>query len=309
MSELDPYAVLGVPRSATRLEIARAYRKLAKRLHPDAAGPMGAAHERSMARINEAWHTLSDAARRARWDALHPPPATRPVAQHGAAVTGLGATVGTDWRNPRVDPAPRTMRDSGWFAVAVIAAAAVVLASVMIVLAAPWNTVPVTPFGESGVTFESAELSFRHPSTWTSEPGADAADAAHRVVVHLVNSQFPDPTWCVQFDTYCALADEDLPSGAASVIVTAWSEGTPPEPDPMQRLPAGLDARLIGGAPAAFRLQRGASQSVAWWQLSPPDFPDAWLEVRADIAGDERRQDALIEQINQILATVEFRPG
>ena len=311
MSELDPYAILGVPRSATRLEIARAYRQLAKRLHPDAAGLMGAAHERSMARINEAWHTLSDRARRARWDALHPPHQPRPVAVAGAGVRAAGAEVApTDWQRPRVAEQPRTMRDSGWFAPAVVAGAAVVLAGVMIVVAAPWATGPEPPpFGTSGVTFESADLTFQHPSSWTSQPGTDDPDAAHRVVVHLVNSEIPDPTWCTSFDGYCALADDDLPLGGASVIITAWSEGEPPEPDPMQRLPAGLNARLIGGEPAAFQLRQGATQSVAWWQLSPPGFPDRWIEVRADIAGDDRRQSALIGEVNAILATVEFGGG
>ena len=32
---LDPYAVLGVPREATPLQVARAHRRLAKRHHPD----------------------------------------------------------------------------------------------------------------------------------------------------------------------------------------------------------------------------------------------------------------------------------
>ena len=50
MAEIDPYAVLGVPRTATREEIARAYRALARRHHPDAGAPPST----TMARINEA---------------------------------------------------------------------------------------------------------------------------------------------------------------------------------------------------------------------------------------------------------------
>ena len=32
---LDPYSVLGVPRDASALQVARAHRRLAKRHHPD----------------------------------------------------------------------------------------------------------------------------------------------------------------------------------------------------------------------------------------------------------------------------------
>lgn len=64
---IDPYATLGIPVSASRAEAARAHRRLAKRFHPDRnAGP--AAADR-MRRINEAWHILSDPARRSRYDA------------------------------------------------------------------------------------------------------------------------------------------------------------------------------------------------------------------------------------------------
>jgi hypothetical protein len=96
--------------------------------------------------------------------------------------------------------------------------------------------------------------------------------------------------------------------GGASVIVTEWSTGSPPEPDPIQRLPAGLSGRQIGDAPAAFRLSRGTEQSVAWWQLSPPGFPDRWFEIRADIAGVERVQAELLAEIDAILATTRFGP-
>jgi hypothetical protein len=303
VSELDPYVVLGVPRTATLLEIARAYRRLAKRWHPDATGPASGEQARAMARINDAWYTLRDPSRRARWDAAHP------MHQPRAIDTGTPRAPGYARERHQDDLRPRSRRESGLFAVAVIAVAATLLAGAMIVLAAPWAAEPEPPpFGPDTAAFETAELSFFHPSSWMVAAGEDDPDAAHRVVVHLVNAATDDPTFCTRFDDYCALAADDLPLGAASVIITAWSTGEPPEPDPIQRLPAGLSGRHIGDAPAAFRLSRGTEQSVAWWQLSPPSFPDEWFEVRADIAGGERTQAKLLAEIDAILATARFGP-
>jgi hypothetical protein len=53
----DPYAVLGVPRGASRREIAAAYRRLVKRHHPDVDPDPSAAAR--MQRINAAWRSLS----------------------------------------------------------------------------------------------------------------------------------------------------------------------------------------------------------------------------------------------------------
>jgi len=63
----DPYSVLRIGRMASRAEVARAYRTQAKRHHPDVPG--GGAE--AMAKVNWAWHVLSDPARRAAWDAAH----------------------------------------------------------------------------------------------------------------------------------------------------------------------------------------------------------------------------------------------
>lgn len=62
----DPYAVLGVPPTATLPELRRAYRRLALAHHPDRAG---AASAPTFARIAEAYRLLSDAAARAAYDA------------------------------------------------------------------------------------------------------------------------------------------------------------------------------------------------------------------------------------------------
>jgi curved DNA-binding protein CbpA len=54
----DPYVVLGVPRTASRCEMAGAYRRLAKRYHPDVDPDPDAAEH--MRRINAAWRELSN---------------------------------------------------------------------------------------------------------------------------------------------------------------------------------------------------------------------------------------------------------
>jgi len=58
---MDPYAVLGVPPGAGERELARAYRRLAKRWHPDRAG---AEAQRRMAEINQAYELARIARRR-----------------------------------------------------------------------------------------------------------------------------------------------------------------------------------------------------------------------------------------------------
>jgi curved DNA-binding protein len=67
----DYYEVLGVPRNATAEEIKRAYRKLARKHHPDLkpAAERAAAAER-FKEINEANEVLSDFDKRVKYDAL-----------------------------------------------------------------------------------------------------------------------------------------------------------------------------------------------------------------------------------------------
>jgi len=67
----DYYEVLGVPRTAPAEEIKRAYRKLARKHHPDLkpAGERAAAAER-FKEINEAHEVLGDPDKRVKYDAL-----------------------------------------------------------------------------------------------------------------------------------------------------------------------------------------------------------------------------------------------
>jgi DnaJ-class molecular chaperone len=63
----DPYTVLGVGRGATDDDIKRAYRKLAKKLHPD-LNPGKKAIEAQFQEVTAAYDLLSDAPKRARYD-------------------------------------------------------------------------------------------------------------------------------------------------------------------------------------------------------------------------------------------------
>jgi len=63
----DPYAVLGVSRDASEDDIKKAYRRLAKKLHPDLS-PGNRANEQQFKEVTAAYDLLSDAAKRARFD-------------------------------------------------------------------------------------------------------------------------------------------------------------------------------------------------------------------------------------------------
>ncbi|MGZ8475603.1 MAG: J domain-containing protein [Candidatus Limnocylindria bacterium] len=153
----DPYAILGVSRDATPLQVARAHRNLAKRHHPDLHEGATDAAER-MRRINEAWSILSNPIQRAEYDRAHPlngmlTPGGHWVGSRAAIRTSPPSSTRTwaTWRTtaaetraaprtqrqpgevptirtrrpPRPEPAEPVFRDSGW--AALIAAGAIIV--------------------------------------------------------------------------------------------------------------------------------------------------------------------------------------
>ncbi|MGH2650612.1 MAG: DnaJ domain-containing protein, partial [Actinomycetota bacterium] len=62
----DLYEILGIPRTATPDEIRKAYRRLARELHPDSSGDP--ATEERFKEVTAAYEILSDPDKRERYD-------------------------------------------------------------------------------------------------------------------------------------------------------------------------------------------------------------------------------------------------
>jgi curved DNA-binding protein len=107
MEYKDYYQVLGVPNTATQADIKKAYRRLARELHPD-RNPDDAAAERRFKDANEAHAVLSDPEKRKRYDELGANWQAYEQAGFGGGATDWagfgGAPGGTRWEYRRVSP-------------------------------------------------------------------------------------------------------------------------------------------------------------------------------------------------------------
>ena len=290
MAETDPYITLGVSRTATRDEIARAYRQLAKRHHPD----LTADPSPTMARINEAWYVLSSSARRARWDRAHPlvlPPAW------------VSTPPRTPSRPPPRPSGPPSVRESPWFAVAIAGGVTATIVIAMLLINAVAGSIPRSdePFGGAR-SFSADGLSLQYPEGWSIYPGEDGRPgdgSGSAVIAQIASGAIAPENRCVSITLPCVTQRPSLGTGQVLVLITEWRGGTPP----LEVLDAGPQ---VGGAPAAFRSERFRPIASFRWQLSPPDFPDRWFEVVAHAGGGDEAQDLAREVLTELLSTLEF---
>src|SRR4051812_8392104 len=85
----DPYVTLGVPRSASEADIKKAYRKLAKELHPDRNKDNPKAAEK-FSQVATAYDLLTDKDKRARFDRGEIDADGNPAAPFGYGGAGPG---------------------------------------------------------------------------------------------------------------------------------------------------------------------------------------------------------------------------
>ncbi len=95
MSSADPYQTLGVKRDASPEEIRKAYRRLAKKLHPD-VNPGDSSAEQRFKDVSAAYNILNDAEQRARFDRgeIDASGAERPRQPYQRARTGTAQGAG-----------------------------------------------------------------------------------------------------------------------------------------------------------------------------------------------------------------------
>src|SRR5271167_3567169 len=103
----DYYELLGVPRRAAQKEIRQAYRKLARKYHPD-LNPGDKSSEEKFKQVQEAYDVLSDAKKRQMYDQFgfdaerrgaEPPPEAAPGTHFDFSGFDFGGTGGANFRD------------------------------------------------------------------------------------------------------------------------------------------------------------------------------------------------------------------
>ena len=116
----DYYQLLGVPPTATRAEIKKAYRALAARYHPDKhrGNDLEDLAREKLAQLNQAYEVLSDESRRADYDrerrmggrfSSSSPPVTPPVTSFFGSVMRLMVILAAAFLTLRFVRSPRAI--------------------------------------------------------------------------------------------------------------------------------------------------------------------------------------------------------
>lgn len=141
------YQVLGVPYTASRAEISRAYREAVKRIHPDAKRPeQRAAAEELTKRLNVAWTTLSDPERRRQYDAtiradlVQDQIMGRYVGGFYPAGGGVADPFGQDLKRERTAGERREIQEADRTAFVTLVSAFAAFALIVIVLVLLWSS-------------------------------------------------------------------------------------------------------------------------------------------------------------------------
>jgi len=93
---VDYYEILGITPNATQAEVRKAYKVQALKTHPDRVSvdhPDRPSRTRRFQLVNDAYYTLSDAARRQEYDAM------RPYQQPGGGRADTGKPTAREWQD------------------------------------------------------------------------------------------------------------------------------------------------------------------------------------------------------------------
>jgi len=111
--ERDPYQALGLGADASTADISRAYRRLARALHPDSQPGDAAAADQFRA-VSDAYELLSDPARRGDWDRRHLRQASGPPRAPGRSAPSRGPAGPQIWPLSPAAANPRHPHPALW---------------------------------------------------------------------------------------------------------------------------------------------------------------------------------------------------